>query len=52
MIIKGVNEGVGYMREGGKATLIIPSKLAYNDYQPLAFYIELLQVKHDTTAVK
>ncbi len=52
MIIQGVNEGVGYMREGGTATLVIPSKLAYNDYQPLAFYIELLQVKHDTTVVK
>lgn len=51
-VIKGVDEGVGYMKVGGKATLVIPSKLAYNDYQPLAFYIELLEVKHDTTAVR
>jgi FKBP-type peptidyl-prolyl cis-trans isomerase len=47
--IEGVNEGVGYMKEGGEAILIIPSKLAYNDYTPLVFYVELLEVKHDTT---
>jgi len=51
-IIKGVNEGVGYMKEGGVATLVMPSRLAYNDYQPLAFYVKLLEVKHDTSTVK
>jgi len=51
-VIDGIDEGVGYMKEGGKTLLVIPSKLAYNDYQPLAFYIELLEVKHDTTVVR
>ena len=51
-VTKGVDEGVGYMKTGGKATLVIPSKLAYKDYQPLAFYIELLEVNHDTTTVR
>ena len=50
--IAGVDEGVSYMKEGGTATLVIPSKLAYHDYVPLAIYVDLLQVKHDTTTVK
>jgi FKBP-type peptidyl-prolyl cis-trans isomerase len=49
-VIQGVDEGVGYMKKGGEAILIIPSRLAYNDYTPLVFYIELVEVKHDTTA--
>ena len=47
-----MDEGVGYMKEGGKATLVVPSKLAYHNYEPLAFYVELIQVKHDTTAAR
>ena len=48
--IEGVDEGVGYMKEGGEAILIIPSKLAYHDYQTLVFYLKLVKVKHDTTS--
>ncbi len=52
-VIKGWNEGIGYMRKGGKATLIIPSKLAYGaygfgdvpKYQTLVFDIEILNVQ-------
>ncbi len=54
-IIKGWNEGIGYMRKGGKATLIIPSSLAYGPrgdqsgtipkYSTLIFDIELLNVQ-------
>jgi FKBP-type peptidyl-prolyl cis-trans isomerase len=51
-VIEGMDEGVGYMKEGGKATLVVPSKLAYHNYEPLAFYVELIQVKHDTTAAR
>lgn len=50
--IEGVDEGVGYMKEGGEAILIIPSKLAYHDYQTLVFYMELVEVKHDTTSAR
>ena len=48
--IEGVDEGVGYMKEGGEAVLIIPSKLAYHDYQTLVFYVELVKVQHDTAS--
>lgn len=52
-VIPGLEEGVSYMKTGGKATLIIPSHLAYGDKQvnkippfsTLVFYIELLEVK-------
>ncbi len=50
--IEGIDEGVGYMKEGGEAVLIIPSKLAYHDYQTLVFYMELVEVKHDTTSAR
>lgn len=33
LVIPGLEEGVKYMAEGGEATLIIPSKLAYGDKQ-------------------
>ncbi len=52
-VIDGWNEGIGYMRKGGKATLIIPSKLAYGaygkgdvpKYTTLVFDIELINVQ-------
>ncbi len=51
-VIKGWQEGLGMMKEGGKATLSIPSALAYgsrqmNDIPPnsdLIFDIELIKV--------
>lgn len=51
--IVGFNEGVSYMREGGKAQLLIPSSLAWGPvgnypipgYTPVIFDIELEQVK-------
>ena len=46
----GINIGISYMREGGKATLIIPSSLANNDYKPLVYTIELLRVIKDPVA--
>jgi FKBP-type peptidyl-prolyl cis-trans isomerase FkpA len=53
-VIRGWEEGILLMRAGGKARLIIPSKLAYgsskrgNDitpYSPLVFDVELVSVK-------
>jgi peptidylprolyl isomerase len=52
-VIPGMEEGISYMKEGGKATLIIQSKLAYGDKQinkippfsTLIFYVELIEVK-------
>ena len=51
-LIKGFNEAISYMTEGEKATVIIPSKMAYGTagtskilpYTTLIFDIELLQV--------
>ncbi len=54
MMIKGFTEGLLKMKENGKATLIIPSKLAYGigspqspipPYATLIFDIEVLKVK-------
>jgi len=53
-LIKGLEEGVTYMREGGKALFLLPSKLAYGSsgnyytiggYTPLLFDVELVRVK-------
>jgi FKBP-type peptidyl-prolyl cis-trans isomerase len=53
-IVSGVDEGLKYMKEGGKAKLLTPSKLAYGrngifnvipGYSPLLWEIELVKVK-------
>jgi FKBP-type peptidyl-prolyl cis-trans isomerase len=52
-VIKGWDEGISMMRQGGKATLIIPSNIAYSDrdmgvippYSTLVFDVELVEVK-------
>jgi len=53
LVIKGWDEGIMYMKNGGKATLIIPSSLAYGSegsgddilgYSTLIFDIELLGI--------
>lgn len=51
-VIEGWDEGIGYMKEGGRAILIIPSDLAYGPdgqgdipgYTPLVFSVELLDI--------
>lgn len=53
IVIPGLEEGVKLMREGGEATLIIPSKLAYGSQQykivppftTIIFEVKLLSVK-------
>jgi FKBP-type peptidyl-prolyl cis-trans isomerase len=52
-VIRGWDEGIGLMKAGGKATLIIPSTLGYGEqdmgvippYSTLVFDVELLEVK-------
>jgi FKBP-type peptidyl-prolyl cis-trans isomerase len=51
-VIRGWDEGINYMNEGGKAILIIPSNLAYGSsgrsqipgYSTLIFEVELLNI--------
>jgi FKBP-type peptidyl-prolyl cis-trans isomerase FkpA len=51
-LIAGLEEGITLMKEGGKATLLIPSKLAYgatgyysiNSYTPIIYDIDLVRV--------
>ncbi|MFA5814887.1 MAG: FKBP-type peptidyl-prolyl cis-trans isomerase [Bacteroidales bacterium] len=51
-VIAGWDEGIGYMKEGGKAILIIPSDLGYGPngsgsipgYTPLIFDVELIDI--------
>jgi len=51
-LISGFDEGITYMKEGGKSTLLIPSKLGYGPsgyytiggYTPLLFDVELVRV--------
>ncbi len=57
-MLKGVFEGLGYMKEGEKATLYIPFTLAYGSrsasnglgYQSLIYELELLKVIKDPRA--
>ncbi|MCF6241977.1 MAG: FKBP-type peptidyl-prolyl cis-trans isomerase [Bacteroidales bacterium] len=52
-VIAGWDEGIAYMKEGGRAMLIIPSELAYGaggsgsipPYSTLVFYVQLIDVK-------
>jgi FKBP-type peptidyl-prolyl cis-trans isomerase len=58
-VIKGWDEGIAMMKQGGKATLIIPSAIAYGDreagsipaYSTLVFDVELVAVE-DASAPK
>jgi peptidylprolyl isomerase len=52
-VIKGWDEGIAMMKQGGKATLVIPSKLGYGErgsgqkilpFSPLVFEVELQKV--------
>jgi FKBP-type peptidyl-prolyl cis-trans isomerase FkpA len=52
--IKGFDEGLTYMREGGQSLLLTPSRLAYgptgnyyniSGYTPLLYFVELIKVK-------
>jgi len=52
--IPGWEEGISYMKKGGKARLIVPSSLAYGEegledmippYSPVVYEIEVLEVK-------
>ena len=58
-MIAGFDEGVTYMKEGGKATLLIPSNLGLRNtgllyhipgYTPLLFDVELVKVKYQAPA--
>ena len=54
-VVKGWSEGLQLMKEGGKAQLFIPSKLAYGDRGPLGhraliFDVELISVGEDQAA--
>ena len=53
-VIRGWEEGIILMKEGGKAQLVIPSSIAYGyygsgeieGYTPLVFDVELVEVKN------
>ncbi len=43
-VLKGWNEGITYMKEGGEATLLLPSSIAFHNYEPVLYDITLLEV--------
>lgn len=43
-LIAGFDEALTNMREGGRAKIVLPSKLAYYDYEPLLFDIYLARL--------
>lgn len=43
----GINEAFSLMKEGGKATVILPSDKANYDYRPLVYELELIKVIRD-----
>jgi FKBP-type peptidyl-prolyl cis-trans isomerase FkpA len=53
ILLSGFEEGISYMKQGGKSILIVPSYLAYGPsgyytipgYTPLEFDLELVRVK-------
>jgi FKBP-type peptidyl-prolyl cis-trans isomerase FkpA len=53
LMIPGFDEGITYMKQGGKASFLVPSKLAYGTtgyytipgYTALLYDVELVQVK-------
>ncbi len=56
-IIPGLDEGLRYMKEGGKGRFLVPSSLAYGQagiwgivpgYTPLVFEVNLISVKPGT----
>ncbi len=55
-VIAGWDEAMTYMKDGGEAKLVIPSKLAYSSsgsytippYAPLVFYIKIYKVYRST----
>lgn len=59
-LIPGFDEGITYMKEGGKASFLIPSKLGYGSqgyytiqgYTPLLYDVELVRVKPGPVPVK
>jgi len=48
--IEGFYRGVSKMSEGGRSIIIIPSELAYWDYETLIYDVELLKVIQDPEA--
>jgi hypothetical protein len=46
----GINEALGMMKEGGKASFVLPSDKANFDYIPLLYEIELIKVVRDPIA--
>ncbi|MBE9512233.1 MAG: FKBP-type peptidyl-prolyl cis-trans isomerase [Bacteroidetes bacterium] len=52
-ILSGWNEGITYMKEGGEATLLLPSSIAFHNYEPVLYEITLLEaVEQDSLLIK